>query len=181
MFRGGTKKKIAVFTLLVAVLLPPLFTLAASPESYLDTLRNSVSGVKVPDLSKVPAASSKYLAGILDTTKNLLGQVFRRIIPARTTPEVDGQAIREKNALSSIAVALNRSTTTVSINVPSTFEREVVMRGILRGTDIDLGSGSIVASNVLYGLVEGEGITVEGDRQRPTISQTFWARRGNII
>src|SRR3989344_2499003 len=130
-------------------------------------------------------------------------QSFGNFYQTSAPKNIDGQAIREKNRVLSEATT-TRSASTISINAqsffnasstfrgrayflsgltsngPAEFQQEVVVRGLLRGTDIDLGSGTITASNIIYSVSAGDGITVTGG-QRPTISDAFWRQQGNTI
>ncbi len=131
------------------------------------------------DLTVLSLSSSRPLfAAFLDDAGTFIRSLFRRLIPSRAvTADLDGQAIRQKNS-GLLAPSTPRST--VRINVPSEFKTEVTVRGLLRGTDIDLGSGTIIASNVIYGVTAGDGIVITGG-QRPAVSSAFWRRRGDVI
>src|SRR3989344_6083411 len=174
------KSFLAVFILTVSAF--PLLMRAASKETSPDAWRINDRSFSLKDLSFSSLSSpSIYLAGVFDTTRSFLKNAVQKVFPSNATPALNGQAIREKNLLSSVSLATGGGTTVVSINAPSTFEEEVVIRGLLRGTNIDLGAGVITASNILYEIVPGDGIAIEGDRQRPIIYHTFWALRGKTI
>src|SRR3989338_7877170 len=123
------------------------------------------------------------VAGIFDSISNF----FRRFATERSQEEatIDGQAIREKNRAAALLFA--GADTLVDVNAESTFKgearfnEEVTMDALMRGVEIDLGEGTITASNIVYEVLPGDGILVSGDRQRPTISQLFWVQVGNKI
>ena len=58
-----------------------------------------------------------------------------------------------------------------NINVPSIFKGIATFSAglITDNQDINAGTGTVTASNVLYEVVAGSGISIEGDPQRPTI------------
>ena len=58
-----------------------------------------------------------------------------------------------------------------NINVPSIFKGIATFSAglITDNQDINAGTGRVTASNVLYEVVAGSGISIEGDPQRPTI------------
>ena len=84
------------------------------------------------------------------------------------------------------------------VNVPSTFvetatfEKDVVVNGSAtflgpiktQNGNLDLGSGKLSASNIIYGLTAGNGISV-GNSQAPTISNTgvtsIQGKTGNVV
>ncbi|KKW33513.1 MAG: PKD domain containing protein [Parcubacteria group bacterium GW2011_GWA1_53_13] len=129
------------------------------------------------------AEFASLFAGIFDS----IGNFFRRFATNRKAEEsiVDGQAIREKNR--QIAALFTGAETLVDVNAESRFKgsagfsKDVSVEGLLRGTEIDLGTGKITAGNIIYEVIGGDGILVSGDRQRPVVSQLFWMRRGNSI
>src|SRR3989344_5765607 len=129
------------------------------------------------------AEFASLFAGIFDS----IGNFFRRFATNRKAEEsiVDGQAIREKNR--QIAALFTGAETLVDVNAESRFKgsagfsKDVSVEGLLRGTEIDLGTGRITAGNIIYEVIGGDGILISGDRQRPAVSQLFWMRRGNSI
>src|SRR3989344_3343103 len=129
------------------------------------------------------AEFASLFAGIFDS----IGNFFRRFATDRKAEEsiVDGQAIREKNR--QIAALFTGAETLVDVNAESRFKgsagfsKDVSVEGLLRGTEIDLGTGRITAGNIIYEVIGGDGILISGDRQRPVVSELFWMRRGNSI
>jgi|GEM_PF-1681420 len=140
----------------------------------------SASSVETATNKNVTQASGNFFSALFDRVP-FLGRLFNSSSKVtQSNKPINGQAIREKNNLGAVAVATENSST-ITINGTGLFQEGVIVRGLLRGTDIDLGSGTIIASNVLYGLTAGDGIQITGDKQRPTVSQSFWARSGNNI
>ncbi|TSC73267.1 MAG: hypothetical protein G01um101470_193, partial [Parcubacteria group bacterium Gr01-1014_70] len=108
------------------------------------------------------------------------------------SPE-DALRIRQQNDITTQA-ALPFSSDDISelnVNAPSLFKeqtqfrKDIFLQGDLsaQGRHIELGGGTLSASNVLYGLVAGEGIVLSGNLQRPTISSTqeLWELANNIL
>ncbi|NTV30348.1 hypothetical protein HGA91_00005, partial [candidate division WWE3 bacterium] len=79
---------------------------------------------------------------------------------------------------------LNSLSSRVAFNIPATFRQDVTLKQGLevdgRSTfrddvtvvnkNVDLGTGELTASNVVYEIEAGPGISVTGDPQRPTIT-----------
>src|SRR3989344_9171035 len=104
----GLKQKIIVSAVLLFFATGAFApALAASKEGYFDSLRNNFYTALPPGFPKISLPSAENFAGIFDT----IGGFFRRAVSvfssSRDTPEVDGKAIREKNILSSAAIAVS--------------------------------------------------------------------------
>src|SRR3989344_3624889 len=77
----------------------------------------------------------------------------------------------------------------LNVNAPSLFKeqtqfrKDIFLDGSLNalGGNVNLGSGNLTAGNVLYGLVAGDGISLSGTLQRPTIASLFWRQENDRI
>src|SRR3989338_10339084 len=110
---------------------------------------------------------------------------------------IDGRAIRQKNS-SAVVPVLFSSRSVFTVHIPSVFKGEadffsaltsnasttinkgMIVKGLIRGENIDLATGTIFASNIIYDVLSGDGITVSGG-QRPVFSQTFFTIQGSIL
>src|SRR3989344_9370146 len=133
-------------------------------------------------------------AGFLDDAVKILKNLTNRVMPGenKEVAQIDGEAIRKKNsggAEESISdferFFLNMNTRGVfkqgfESRVDSKFSANVDIRGLLTGTNIDLATGTIIASNIIYDVVAGDGIAVSGG-QTPTVSSLYWTQDGNTI
>src|SRR3989344_2283639 len=97
------------------------------------------------------------------------------------SPE-DAIRIRQQNdSISENAIPFSSDDISeLNVNAPSLFkeqtqfQKNILLQGDLTadGSHIELGGGTLSASNVLYGLLAGDGISIVGNTQRPTISAT---------
>src|SRR3990167_3851587 len=97
------------------------------------------------------------------------------------SPE-DAISIRQQNdSISENAIPFSSDDISeLNVNAPSLFkeqtqfQKNILLQGDLTadGSHIELGGGTLSASNVLYGLLAGDGISIVGNTQRPTISAT---------
>ena len=106
---------------------------------------------------------------------------------------LDGDAVRAQNpdipaesAVSGRPIPLLRINAVMDVAGSSTYRQRVEflngmsVHGLLTGENIDLATGTIIASNIIYGVSGGSGIVVSGG-QNPVISQTFWTQTGDTI
>ena len=106
------------------------------------------------------------------------------------SPE-DAIRIRQKSdADSESAIPFSSDTVSeLNVNAPSLFkeqtqfQKDIFLDGNINaeGGNVNLGLGTLTAGNVLYGLVAGDGISLSGIAQRPTISSLFWRREEDRI
>ncbi|TSC74766.1 MAG: hypothetical protein G01um101433_1001, partial [Parcubacteria group bacterium Gr01-1014_33] len=110
---------------------------------------------------------------------------------------LNGYAIREKNRANG-GIATSTGEGIITINAQSGFKKAVDLdsslsvgggatfasgmdvRGTIRGERIDLGKGTITASNVIYGITGEDGIRVS-QGQNPIVSQEFFQKLGDGI
>ncbi|MBI2122193.1 MAG: hypothetical protein HYT98_03655 [Candidatus Sungbacteria bacterium] len=179
--------RISDFKTFISILLCLVFLFSLAPVANASIFSNEIPpNERVAQEERISAPSRSFLAAIMEESVSFFQRLFGRGSAPEKTAALDGQAIRNKNrsveSLPSSSVAPG-----VTIAAPSLFRRqaefssEITVRGILRGTDIDLGQGTIIASNIVYNVSAGDGILVTGDPQRPVISQEFWARSGDRI
>lgn len=145
---------------------------------------------QVPTTISGGGSSFKYLmAGVVESTTSFFKNITSRFPrTAKPTQNINGREIRQKNLTSTFSPIVSVTPQGVKLKVSAKsdfreealFSKEITVRGLLRGTEIDLGSGTITASNIAYGILAGDGMEVTGG-QRPVISSAFWTRRGNLI
>src|SRR3989338_7350311 len=87
-----------------------------------------------------------------------------------------GSGPRARVERAEIASLFTGAETLVDVNAESRFKgsagfsKDVSVEGLLRGTEIDLGTGRITAGNIIYEVIGGDGILIFGDRQRPVVT-----------
>ncbi|MEK7173510.1 MAG: hypothetical protein AAB710_00320, partial [Patescibacteria group bacterium] len=119
---------------------------------------------------------------------SLFGDSFR----GRTLSPEEALRIRQQNSASG-EDALPFSTEEAELNVnaeslfkeQTKFRKDILLQGDLfaDGRRVELGAGTLTASNVLYSIVGGDGIVISGFSQRPTISATqqFWQLNDTVL
>ncbi|KKU06270.1 MAG: hypothetical protein UX07_C0003G0001, partial [Parcubacteria group bacterium GW2011_GWA2_45_30] len=163
-----------------------VFLLSAAFTVHASIFSDPLSREEVVQREEVSVSDRSFLAAIMEESVSFFRRVFGRKNAEEQAAVLDGQAIRAKNrsvqSSSPSAVAPGVTIMTPSFfRQEAEFSNEVTIRGLLRGTDVDLGQGIITASNIIYNIEAGDGILVTGDSQRPVISQEFWARSGDRI
>ncbi len=118
----------------------------------------------------VPTATEGTLAinAPLEVTTSLTVSGYA----ALATTTVSGPFVAETIEATSLFVSSGITTSQLRVSGAATVGGMLTARGglVTEGADIDLGSGELRASNVLYGLVAGNNIRISGDAQRPRIS-----------
>src|SRR3989344_5657569 len=142
-------------------------------------------------LQKVGASILKPFADIRSAIRSLFSSSSNSTVTL--SPE-EAQRIREKNSQLETTTPTPTTAPNVSVNGSSLFTQEsqfrsgVRIQGTVRldgdllapGRKIDLGNGTITASNILYSLIAGDGIRITGG-QNATISSLYWTQNGNAI
>ena len=145
---------------------------------------------EIPGKNLLAQVSSDFsIPSILDIGKEYINNVFSRFRSEEEKPPLDVGAIRQKNAntrqapsrgeLNINAASQFRSGLTSTEN--ATFNRDINVQGTLNTDEINLGGSRLTAASFLLGVQGGDGITITGSRQQPTISSTLWRQSGSTI
>ncbi|TSC80200.1 MAG: hypothetical protein G01um101429_244, partial [Parcubacteria group bacterium Gr01-1014_29] len=155
---------------------------------------NGIKSYFTPTLAALRGTSriqDKASADIRSAIDRLLSFSFRdSVSPMSLTPE-EAARIRQKNNLTgeNALPFVSDNATELNINAQSLFKEQtqfrknILLQGNLLadGSRVELGTGTLTASNVLYGLTGGDGILISGGRQQPIISSSLWVVADNTI
>jgi len=121
---------------------------------------------KLPENVNVDAtiSSLRSFSGQLSPRLSSLLSFSEKIMPRNFYPGTKSETINDKSHVLAATAAKNKQLT---ISIPTIFKADIEASG----QDLNLGTGQITASNVIYDLVAGTGISVT-EGQTPTIGNT---------
>src|SRR3989344_5420121 len=116
----------------------------------------------------------------------LLSSIFAAVlIPLKSKTEDQKEPVSQKIGEDILGLSVGRAKYLFRVNVPTSFSQDAeFLKGIsvsgiattsggidTQNFDVDAGTGSVFASNLIYGLVAGDGIAI-GPGQTPTVTNT---------